>query len=59
MIKADIRSEDPREALLKYASKEGDKKWTAGSCNVLSYRLGNLLTRSVCFAIAWGKDQKT
>lgn len=29
MIKDDIRSEDPREALLKYASKEGDKKWTA------------------------------
>ncbi|CAD6580911.1 MAG: hypothetical protein CYPHOPRED_001394 [Cyphobasidiales sp. Tagirdzhanova-0007] len=29
MIKDDIRSEDPREALLKYASKEGDKLWTS------------------------------
>lgn len=24
----DMRSEDPREALLKYATKEGDKQWT-------------------------------
>lgn len=30
MIKGDIRSEDPREALLKYAAKEGDKTWTKG-----------------------------
>lgn len=30
MIKGDIRSEDPREALLKYAAKEGDKQWTSG-----------------------------